>query len=443
MNKAKIQQPYKQGNGRRGTSPLLTQLRRWASTLIVVLFGTTLLTVEAVLRAHEEEVRFIPVDTVAVANTQPTLASSDDGNHVVVAWAGYVAGKRRIVFRERIFGEWLAEQLLDEDAGCDNFAPQIAIDRFGCVYVAWISRLPDSDIINIVSRRAEQWSTPQRLSVPNSTKMRFEDLTLALREPPVSTSPEIWLCWQGSAGNTFSIWAARLRGGSAGPELWDVAAPLSKATYNLAPQMLPFADQMAIVWLTTIDSEFLPVVASFAPESGRWEIQGHSPLATLLPTERFPQLLAGPQDKTLATWSEPSEVGDKVEAALYPTPWGDSEETSPTQPIPIYASNLSPGYILTTQAATYVPQSQTLVVGLGGKAAAPTTHSSLIQVAVARVQETAQAPNTFSLAATSCPTSLALAVPTKAGNKITIVYASDQDYGGDGHVYIGDLSLSR
>jgi hypothetical protein len=36
-----------------------------------------------------------------------------------------------------------------------------------------------------------------------------------------------------------------------------------------------------------------------------------------------------------------------------------------------------------------------------------------------------------------------LAAPTKAGNKITIVYASDQEYGGDGHVYIGELSLTR
>lgn len=426
----------KQGNIRtRNAADFEPRCRHcWAFLLLVIFFALALSRL-SFAQFHVGSV--YPLDSLAVANSAPSLTTSDDGQHAVAVWSGFVGGKRRIVLREQYFGEWLpAEILVDEDSAFENDSPQVGLDCFGNVYVAWIARTPSGDVIMIRVRRMGQWSLPLSVAIPTDQPTSYDDLSMALSS---TFPPRLWLAWQANVGPTYTIYAATVAGTDGSFQVWEVAKPLAGAAYNISPQLLlpPREEMPTIVWYSTQESEFIPVMAQFSPPHSRWDLQVVESLAQGVVGGHLPRLVMT-QDGFWTFWIEPSAVGDLAKLRFFRMA-SDSAFTSASE---VTLSSTQKGERSGALSGAHARDANALLLAwiVDHSAVDKREHPATLRIAAALPNAPAQ-PVVFDNLALPIPCTASSVVVKPAGhNKAAILIASDTEYGGDGHVYYTEFS---
>lgn len=378
---------------------------------------------------------FFPLDSLAVANSAPSLATSEDGQRAVAVWSGFVGGKRRIVLREQYFGEWLPETLVDEDSAFENDSPQVALDFFGTIYVAWIARTPSGDVIMMRTRRVGQWSGPLSVAVPSDQLTSCDDLSMALTS---TLPPRVWLVWQGNMGSSYTIFAATVAGTDTRVQVWEVAKPLAGAAYNISPQLLlpPRGEVPTIVWYSTQESEFIPVMAQFSPQHGRWDLHVLDSLAQTVSGGHLPRLAMTP-DGLWTLWLEPSEAGDLTKLRFFQT----QAEDAFTSGNELTLSPQQRGERAAALSGALTPDARALLLAWVADLPLEKREGQTTLRLAAALQDGGGQPVAFYNRALPIPTRASSVVIKPLGqNKVAVLFTSDAEYGGDGHVYYAELT---
>jgi hypothetical protein len=269
----------------------------WTLGLVVCLL---IVGITAAARSDPQEPAAIAIDSISSANMNCRIAATKDGSRVYAVWDGFVAGRRRIVLRENIHGEWLSEILLDHDTPGQNHSPVLTVDDSGTPYVAWISESSTGGPSLLVTARAgDTWLPPSEIAV-GEAGTTCDNLSVAATP---GFPPTLWLTWQTIADGTYKICAARVEASRAGEaRQWEVSSALSGASYNLAPQLAIIEGVPAIYWQTALDADFVPVAARFHAASESWTLTANVPLADMVPDNRFPSCTFGPGPTAGVVW---------------------------------------------------------------------------------------------------------------------------------------------
>lgn len=224
-------------------------------------------------------------------NQHASVAANADGTRTFVAWDGQVAGERRILFRERVHDVWLPELVLDAKPG--SFAPEVEVDAFGSVHIAWIAPRGNQLVPQYAVRVQGRWVT---IPVP-VLKGQGECDYLRLR---VDEAGVPWLAWQAGTGGDYNIFSASLS-----PETGAFSTEALTAnghTHNLFPEILLQPDPV-ILWYTSRDGAFYLVGERYDRVAGQWTV-AELPGLDALPADPLPHLLEMSNGKLVALWYE-------------------------------------------------------------------------------------------------------------------------------------------
>ncbi len=387
---------------------------------------------------HHDE-RLSVLSTISEANSHPSLctfARGGNNEHVLVVWDGLVRGQRRILYKERVAGAWLPEAILDDDRPGENLSPVIAADSSAVPYVAWISRSHVlGDRIFLTSRAGEAWSLPMVVAVAPSDAF-IRELHIAISDDIPAT---VWIAWQTTGDGGDRIWAARLRN-RGGLNQWELSPPLSPSrSPNLGLQLSLKGSAPTLLWYAPFESEFIPILAKFFPESDAWELTPNIPYFAQLPSTPTMPLYFLQAGRVVGHISfEQTQQGDTLVRGQW---------------LPNFLDTPSPRRLSLSFPPLYQPQvgwaarsQESLTLALAGLA--ETSGPIVLAQQVAGPKTVGRAPlgsvrGEVSLPAAAWPiTSLAVA-PVHGESRLYLAFASDFDQGADGNVYFIDLPLHQ
>ncbi|MGC8740468.1 MAG: hypothetical protein ACP5UB_03325 [Candidatus Sumerlaeaceae bacterium] len=386
--------------------------------------------------SDNDTLRFLAIDTISLDNSHAHAALNSQANRLAVAWDGYVAGRRRIVLRENIAGEWLGEMLADRDSPGENRNPVLSFDELGNLYLAWISHRPAGDVVCLLRRLGEQWLDPIELPSRAGHNGGVCDLLgLAVTH---TFPPDVWLTWQESTDYGSSVLAARFDSGRSTAEVWDVAASHGPASPIFSPQLLILHNDPFIVWFTTKHSHFVTMAAQYHAVSNGWTFKISHPLLHAIPANRFPIVTPlNPRDNLLAAaWFEATGLGDRLVLTMEKK---DRDFTTTTQLV-TFAMPLR-GTPQSDPVITTISPTADLLLSFQDRV----TSQTYVHLARCDPTQTKEAV---------VPSMIATMSPSPAGHpsfvlvpvgdsQVVLVYTSARDQGGDGHVYFAQFPMPR
>ena len=380
----------------------------------------------------------MPLDSISENNHNPAIVASQDGVRVFAVWDGWVKGEKRIIFRESVAGEWLPDIPLDEDTVRENFAPTIALDGEDNPYVAWITKTPHGDSIYLTFRIGEVWATPREIFVSHDELLTCESVSLAVAH---TYPPQAWLTWQAVRSGHYSIFAATflLNGGEC--QTWEVSSLLPSMSYQVFPQLLLQRFTPYIVWyVATEGSEFVPLCAKYDSNQNNWTLVSDNSLLAALPGNRLPQIVwrdSTPAEAELtplvgAYWCDQTPSGNQVFAVL-PTTF-DSDSTLSV----IRSDNPDGSQSQTRNVSAVIPPDTVGQMILTWSALSP-TGGAHIWCASLQEKDTCDGIQPRVISKDGPPTFYTSPAVCATPTDIHIVYLSDAEHGGNGHVYYAKL----
>jgi M6 family metalloprotease-like protein len=142
----------------------------------------------------------VPVDRAVGVVSEPTLARLP-GDNLAVAWIERTGEAGQVVYRARILGRWgTARVLTNSVEGC--FAPAIAADARGRVFLAWLEVFDGRPILRFMEfLYSAPYGQPRNVTVP-------EDQPI----PPAVTAAgdgHAYVVWPDRGGGASAVWACR------------------------------------------------------------------------------------------------------------------------------------------------------------------------------------------------------------------------------------------
>lgn len=408
---------------------------RWGSAgLRKTALGFLIFGAVALLHARTDENTLI-INTLSQNNRNPVIAVSPTDARVFAVWDGEVGRARRIVFRERVMGEWLPELLLNPDSGTICRSPALTVDPDGTPYVAWIESSPLEERICVTFRFGDApWAPPLTIaSLPAASDQTplFESLSLASAR---SFPPSLWLAWQANSGGKYTIQSAKVDFGKGGVvTCWDVSAELTPASYNLSPQVALLDDQPYVFWYTTDAADFVPIAARYDAAREHWQLAVDFPLLSQIPGNRLPRLLFDNSGPRAALWFEQLPLGDRVACAVLEGP-----ARSPTSVV----RQVAFGSSFPTQRASYatgcVADPQAIALAW---CATDMTSGTIVSAGFYRLDNGSR--EELALSTHDLPNDSALSSPAIDMRSATLysVWVSDVDAGGTGQVFFRTVNL--
>lgn len=233
-------------------------------------------------------------------NARPAIASWESGRRLFVVWEGSIDGARRIVLRERVEGVWLPELVIDSEPAAVNAWPSVAVDSTGNPHVAWLGKIGNFTSVFYAFRAGDRWMNFG--AVAGTGDQNAEAVTVQ-----VSPNDKPYIVWQSGAGSQYSIRCATV---SSGGELTTENLTPNTTTLNHYPELF-FLPEPLITWYRSEDSSFALVGRRFDAESGQWRPYEFQDL-NQLPANRLPLILRSSFGQFVGMWYDELDFVDRV-----------------------------------------------------------------------------------------------------------------------------------
>jgi len=236
------------------------------------------------------------VSLLSFDNLHPSLAFSQDEQHLYVVWDGVVKGSRRIFLRERIGNNWLQPVIVDTNPAGDNTMPSVAVDSAGTPHVAWISQFGTKRLpvyARRISRFPNTWAQ-QTVSIPSDSTVTGNCDYVQLR---LDDNDRPWVVWQYGFGSAYSIACSRFD--SAGYLTSEELTP-GATSHNLYPELF-FLPKPTVYWYLAQADQFYLIGSQYDSKKDRWSVSLPDNMENL-PAQTFPDLVATSKGPLAAIW---------------------------------------------------------------------------------------------------------------------------------------------
>jgi hypothetical protein len=240
----------------------------------------------------------------SVSNSHPAVGADDSGQLVAVVWDGLLDGARRIFLREKVAGEWLAEQVIDNAPLADNSSPVLDVDAAGTVHIAWLARVNGKLRVFYAFRTRSGNSVLWGAVNPDEPAGNSCD-AVYLR---ADDEGRPWIAWQSGNASSYSISVAHLDPDEGQFRIDTLSTPLG--AFNLFPQVF-FQPEPMVVWYSASTSDFTLVGQRFEPEAGEWLPFAPAQLERM-PGNKLPLLMDHADGTISGLWLEEVAFVDRV-----------------------------------------------------------------------------------------------------------------------------------
>ena len=246
-------------------------------------------------------------------NRSVALAAGRAGESLFAVWDGMVEGQRRIIFRERLGGEWLPEILLDPEPAAQPNSASVATDANGNPWVAWRGRVEGRFQPVVATRIGSRWIRWLPTEGTLWARGDAEEVTIATTDSGLPC-----VAWQEAIGAGYRIRAAWLETETG---QW-IVSELSGATegFGLYPAIVLTSATASVVWYRAEGADFTLVERPIGP--GAADIPWATPVPGFdaLPANRFPTILRDSTGRLAGLWYDEIGNADRVLLGLQGPP---------------------------------------------------------------------------------------------------------------------------